>query len=1030
MVRLTRRLVQSTITLVSASLFVLVFGTMSFAGSLTLTWQNNATDATANNVDRGPTATGPFSPLVVGLPANATTYTDATVTPATQYCYRVYAYNSAGSSYSNVACATAPMTPTNLTVTAPTVTEPANAAVTVTVAASGSTPTGTVSLAVDGGAPLTASLSAGQTTFTLTSPIPGAHALVGSYAAQNGFGASSATGTLSVNPAAPPPPSLSVSPSALGFAKVAGQPNPPAQSVTVTVPAGQSWTASTAASWVGVSPTSGTGPGTIQVTPSSGMSALAAGPYSSSITVSSAGLNAGVALSVVVSPASAAGAAACNAPPLPITGTRIINVSTESQLQAAVANAQTGDTIVLADGIYMLTSTLYLNNKHNVTIRGTAGCDNVALVGRGMDNASYGNVLFGIWSNSLNSTIAHLTIRDTYDNLLIFNSGAQSPHVYSVKLLNAGSQFVKANPTDAPNGVGVDNGIVEYSWMEYTAGPPATDHGSGIGYTNGISAHAADGWVIRKNVFKNFHTPDSAAYLWNPAVLMWNHSANTVTEQNTFINVDRAVAYGLTNQATGYDHKGGMIRNNFVYMTPGLFSASRTAGSDGQIIVWDSPNTMVYHNTLLTNANVASAIEFRFAATTGGEARNNLADARINFRDGATAVVSGNLLTATSSMFVNPAAGDLHLLSTATAAIDKAPALAAMTNDVDGDSRPQGSAYDIGADEFVSTAPVSIPTKLALTAPPVTAPANATVTVTVTASGSTPMGTVSLTVDGGAPLTTSLSAGQATFTLSSPSAGGHALVGGYAAQNGFGASTASGTLQVTPAPSLSVSPSALSFAKVAGQPNPPAQSVAVTVPAGQSWTASTGATWVSVSPTSGTGPGTMQVTPSSGMSSLAAGSYSDSIAVSSAGLSARVSLSVVVSPASASTTVDFDNPAPPGQSGSALTLFGGINWGGTWCWWSAEIGMDNTNHADFCAGGITSRTFTFSPGPKRLATITLVSLVSGKATISDNNRQKITVTLLPGQNVIVTTNWKKASTWVQVSSAAGWDMAVTALTYR
>ena len=26
---------------------------------------------------------------------------------------------------------------------------------------------------------------------------------------------------------------------------------------------------------------------------------------------------------------------------------------------------------------------------------------------------------------------------------------------------------------------------------------------------------------------------------------MWNHSANTLTEQNTFINVDRAIAYGL-----------------------------------------------------------------------------------------------------------------------------------------------------------------------------------------------------------------------------------------------------------------------------------------------------------------------------------------------------------------------------------------------------------------------------------------------------------------------------------------------------
>src|SRR3989454_927206 len=316
---------------------------------------------------------------------------------------------------------------------------------------------------------------------------------------------------------------------------------------------------------------------------------------------------------------------ACSAPPLPLTGTRMVNVSTEAQLQNAVANAQTGDTIVLANGTYNLTSTLYLNGKNNVTMRGNSGCDSVILVGKGMDNANYGNVLFGIWSNALNTTIAHLTIRDTYDNAIVFNAGAQSPHVYSVKLLNAGSQFIKSNPTDPANGIGVDNGVIEYSWMEYTAGPPATDHGAGVGYTNGISAHTADNWIIRNNVFKNFHTPDAAAYLWNPAVLMWNHSQNTLTEKNIFINVDRAIAYGLTNQTTGTDHSGGTIRNNFVYLQPGLMSAARTANSDGTIIVWDSPNTKVYHNTVLTNGNVVKSIEFRFV-TTEGEASNNLAD--------------------------------------------------------------------------------------------------------------------------------------------------------------------------------------------------------------------------------------------------------------------------------------------------------------------------------------------------------------------------------------------------------------------
>ena len=403
------------------------------------------------------------------------------------------------------------------------------------------------------------------------------------------------------------------------------------------------------------------------------------------------------------------------APTLAMAGTRIVNVSTAAQLQTAMGNLQAGDTIVLANGTYNLTSTLYVNGRDNVTIRGNSGCDQVVLVGRGMDNANYGSVPHGIWSNSRNTVIAHLTIRDTYDNTVVFNGGAQSPRVYNVKLLNAGSQFIKGNPVDATQGV--DNGVVEYSILEYTAGPPATNHGAGVGYTNGLSIHTADNWVIRRNLFKNFHTPDTAAYLWNPAVLMWNHSTNTLTEGNTFINVDRAIAYGLYDNS-GSDHQGGVIRNNFIYLQPGLMSTSRKASSDGQIIVWDSPGTKVYHNTILTNGNVVKSIEFRFN-TTGGEARNNLADTPIGTRDGATFTQSGNLLTATASLFVNPSAGDLHLKSTATAVIDQAPALTSVTNDIDGNPRPIGAGYDIGADEFVSgggdTTPPAAPAGLTVT---------------------------------------------------------------------------------------------------------------------------------------------------------------------------------------------------------------------------------------------------------------------------------------------------------------------------
>jgi hypothetical protein len=249
--------------------------------------------------------------------------------------------------------------------------------------------------------------------------------------------------------------------------------------------------------------------------------------------------------------------------------------------------------------------------------------------------------------------------------------------------------------------------VVEYCWFEYTGSPP-NDHGAGVGYFNGISAHAAKHWIVRGNLFKNLHNPDGTAYPWNPAVLFWRNSSNTVAEQNLFINVDRAVAYGLDNSTSYRDHAGGVIRNNFVYVAPSLMSASRKASSDGSIIAWNSPGTQVDHNTVLLNGNVFYAVQFRFTTTSNCTARNNLADAPIHLRDSATATLSGNLLTATPAMFVNPAAGDLHLRVTATNVIDKATTLLTVTNDFDGERRPRGAASDIGADEFNTNAPPRI----------------------------------------------------------------------------------------------------------------------------------------------------------------------------------------------------------------------------------------------------------------------------------------------------------------------------------
>src|SRR5439155_19272350 len=129
-------------------------------------------------------------------------------------------------------------------------------------------------------------------------------------------------------------------------------------------------------------------------------------------------------------------------------------------------------------------------------------------------------------------------------------------------MLDVGEQFIKSNPNTS--GGGVNNGTVEYCTMEYTTAAPNN-------YTNGIDLHTTQNWIIRNNVFRNIFTTNplttaASGALAGPAVLVWNHSTNCTTENNTFINCQREIAYGLSSPSSiTDDNTGGLIANNFIY---------------------------------------------------------------------------------------------------------------------------------------------------------------------------------------------------------------------------------------------------------------------------------------------------------------------------------------------------------------------------------------------------------------------------------------------------------------------------------
>jgi hypothetical protein len=312
------------------------------------------------------------------------------------------------------------------------------------------------------------------------------------------------------------------------------------------------------------------------------------------------------------------------APPLPPASGRVVDVSTEAMLQAAVREIASNTTIVLAPGTYRLTSTLWINAAvTNIAIRGATGNrDEVVLDGSSGLNA----VPHGIWTGGgvRDVTIADLTIRGVRQHALIFNAGTQRPHVYNVRLVDAGQQFIKANPDDAGNGV--NDGRIEYSLIEYSV--TAKD-----AYTNGVDVHGGVDWIVRDNEFRNIVSPPGAP-LAGPAVLMWRGAKGTLTEGNTFLNCARGIAYGLE-ERPGFDHQGGIIRGN-------VFIRTRAQPGDAAIVVADSPGTQVLGNTVVVSGTYASPLEYRFPGAHDVVVAGNCVDGAIRSRDGASGIERDN----------------------------------------------------------------------------------------------------------------------------------------------------------------------------------------------------------------------------------------------------------------------------------------------------------------------------------------------------------------------------------------------------
>jgi len=396
--------------------------------------------------------------------------------------------------------------------------------------------------------------------------------------------------------------------------------------------------------------------------------------------------------------------------PLPEPTGDIIEVSVDQadDLPGIVRDAPAGSTILLGDGTYRMSGAGEAERRlqivaDGVTLRSASG-DREAVT---IDGEYLTEEVITV--SASNVTIAHLGVTRAVHHPIHVTGGPDGDTsgvvLHDLHIVDGGEQFVKINTSGATPNTYTDDGVVSCSRFELTdAGRPEVVPDPGGCYTGGIDGHQARGWVVRDNAFVGIHCENGS--LAEHAIHFWTASRDTLVERNTIVDCARGIGFGLGDgggndpdrdysdnpyPGIGYvGHYDGIIRNNVIAISPGF------AWFDTGIELEQAHGTRVLHNTVIHPDTAFASISHRFANTLV-TLENNLVRS-IRARDGSTASGDSNLEDASDALFVDVAEHDLHLLSSASDAIDQGITLPDVTDDIDGDERTDG-APDLGADE-------------------------------------------------------------------------------------------------------------------------------------------------------------------------------------------------------------------------------------------------------------------------------------------------------------------------------------------
>jgi parallel beta-helix repeat protein len=382
------------------------------------------------------------------------------------------------------------------------------------------------------------------------------------------------------------------------------------------------------------------------------------------------------------------------APPLPEPTGKVTKVNTVRELYRAARGLEEGETILVADGRYKMTHSLYLR-KAKATLRGESG-DRTRVI-LDFKNSRHGEGVCVSYATDV--TIADLTVENVTQNSIKINSNhnVHRVTVYNVVSHNVWQRHIKGPGVPDKDGKPQWNQgcRVQYCLFyndraKQRGDEPYEDRhpGFGFNYVGGMDIMSADGWVISDNVFMGIHGKTGEG---RGAIFMWRNGKNCTIERNIFIDCDCGICLGNSSGRGERRHcTGFVVRNNFVTRCPEV-----------AILADHTRNCKILNNTVHDPKSRLHRLVRVLHANDGLVVKNNLFSGpgvRIAKYPEGVIDVQNNLVKIVPEYFVDAENGNLHLTEKAVEAIDKALPLEEVTADIDGQRR--GDKPDLGADEL------------------------------------------------------------------------------------------------------------------------------------------------------------------------------------------------------------------------------------------------------------------------------------------------------------------------------------------